>query len=101
MTLIEELRRMHEEHLIDIGPKITHQENGDIEINWSSNNDGFASITFTLCNTGDPDTGYDLDILVSNCDNVGPKEMLAQTNRCMQQFYELGLNTKFGRIVGD
>lgn len=102
MTLIEELQKSFDNHLTDLGPKITHLEDGNIEINWSSSNDGHASITFKLYDTGDDEQKtFDLDILVSNCDNVGPKEMLAQTTRCMQQFYDMGLNTRFGRIVGD
>lgn len=101
MSLIDELQALHDSHLTDLGPEFNHLDNGNIEITWSSNNDGHAEITFTLCYTGDPETGYDLDICVSNSDNVGPKEMLAQTTRCMQQFYDMGLNTKFGHIVGD
>lgn len=102
MNLAEELQSLFDNHLTDLGPTITHLENGNIEINWSSNNDGHASITFTLSDIGDPTVKhFDLDIAVSNCDNVGPKDMLAQTTRCMQQFYDMGLNTKFGQIIGD
>lgn len=101
MTLQEELQQRFDNHLTDLGPTITHQDDGNIEIVWSSTNDGHATITFTLLDTGDEETGYDLDISVSNNDNVGPREMLAQTARCMQQFYDMGLNTRFGRVVGD
>ena len=103
MSLIQELQKMSDEHLTNVGPSIFHLEDGSIEINWSSSNDGYASITFLLTDTGNDEEErvFDLDISISNNDNVSPKEMLAQTNRCMGQFYELGLNTKFGKIVGE
>lgn len=102
MNLAQELQTLFDNHLTDLGPEITHLEDGNIKINWSSNNDGHPSVTFLLLDTGDDEEKtYDLDINVSNCDNVGPKEMLAQTTRCMQQFYDMGLNTRFGRVVGD
>lgn len=102
-NLIQELLEQSENHLTNIGPEISEPDDaGNIEITWASNNDGYPSVTFTLLDTGDQEEKiYDLDITVSNCDNVGPITMLQHTTRCMKQFYEMGLNTRFGRIVGD
>lgn len=101
--LAKALREQADNHLTNIGPEISEpDEQGNIEIMWVTNNDGHPCVTFTLLDTGDQEEKiYDLDITVSNCDNVGPITMLQHTTRCMKQFYEMGLNTRFGRIVGD
>lgn len=76
----------------------------DILVIWESNNDGYASITIELWDIedgeGDEHT-YDAHFSVTNNDNVGPTTMLAQLQRCVEQFYAMGLNTKFGRIIGE
>lgn len=103
MNLTQILESLFDDHLTDQGPTITGpDEEGTISIVWESNNDGHPSVHFNLIDTGDDEEkAYDIEILVGNQDNVGPKEMVAQTVRCLQQFYEMGLNTRFGRIVGD
>jgi hypothetical protein len=103
MTLANELQALFDSHLTDLGPSISEpDENGDIFITWESNNDGHPTVVFKLCDIGDADVkSFDLDISIGNNDNVGPKEMLAQTLSCMKQFYDLGLNTRFGHVIGD
>ena len=93
----------HDRQLTDYDglPRITSAD-GKITVRWEVSNDGYAVVEFTLYDIGDDaEKVYDLDISVSNEDNVGPITMLAQLQKCMEQFYALGLNTKFGRIVGD
>lgn len=86
---------------LDWEPTITVSDS-EILVKWETNNDGHPTITFHLHDTGDDtDKAYDLDITVSNNDNVGPIDMLAQLQWCMQKFYDMGLNTRFGHIVGD
>lgn len=103
MTLAAQLQALFNSHLTDIGPTIVeHPESGNITITWESTNDGHPTVVFTLIDTGDDEErAFDLDISIGNNDNVGPKEMLAQTMSCMQQFYDMGLNTRFGTVIGD
>ena len=103
MNLANELQALFDSHLTDIGPTISEpDEYGNIEIRWESTNDGHPTVVFTLCDTGDTENkSFDLDISIGNNDNVGPKDMLAQTMSCLKQFYEMGLNTRFGTVVGD
>ena len=107
MNLAAELASMFDNHLTDdVGPVISGPDSdGTIKIQWESTNDGHPTVTFELFDTSNDDEDgskvYDLDIHIGNSDNVGPKEMMSQSIRCMQQFYQLGLNTKFGHITGD
>jgi hypothetical protein len=83
------------------GPEIKHLENGSIELSWSVTNDGHSSVTITLSDIGDPDEKiYDLSFHVDNSDNVGAITMLTQLQACVEQFYELGLDTRFGQVIG-
>lgn len=101
--LADELQSLFNSHLTDIGPTISEpDDSGNITITWESNNDGHPTVVFTLWDTGDSEEKcFDLGIEVGNNDNVGPKDMLAQTMVCMKQFYDMGLNTRFGQVVGD
>lgn len=103
LALAAQLQALFNSHLTDIGPTICNPDAmGNIEIKWESTNDGHPTVVFTLLDIGDADEKcFDLDINIGNNDNVGPKEMLAQTMSCMQQFYDMGLNTRFGRVIGD
>lgn len=102
-NLAQTLQDQFDTHLTDLGPVISEPDaEGNIVITWSSNNDGHACVIFTLCDIGDPDEkSYDLDISIGNCDNVGPREMMREANLCLEQFYSMGLNTRFGHVVGD
>lgn len=101
----QKLAALFDNHLTDLGPEISApDESGNITISWASNNDGHPIVTFELYDTGndeDEEKSFDLAISVDNCDNVGPVEMLLQTARCLKQFYDMGLNTRFGTVVGD
>ena len=103
MSLAAQLQALFNSHLTDIGPTISEpDEQGNITIKWESTNDGHPTVVFTLVDTGDDEErSFDLDINIGNNDNVGPKDMLAQTMSCMQQFYDMGLNTRFGRVTGE
>jgi hypothetical protein len=83
------------------GPEIKHLEDGSIELRWSVTNDGYASVTITLNDIGDEDEKiYDLSFHVDNSDNVGAITMLTQLQACVEQFYALGLDTRFGQVIG-
>ena len=118
MNLIETLQAQSDNHLTDLGPKVFTREEWlkephigspdpltvpDIQVIWESNNDGYASIVIELWDIedGEEERTYDAQFKVSNNDNVGPRDMLAQLQKCVEQFYALGLNTRFGHVIGD
>lgn len=124
MDLIQQLQDLSDNHLTNLGPTIVTRAEfieearkchaasfpnvefkepehvPDIQVIWETTNDGHARVVIELWDIGDPDEKiYDTQFTVCNCDNVGPRIMLSELQRCVEQFYEMGLDTKFGRIV--
>lgn len=92
-----------EKRLLENGPEVSQpDEKGNITITWGCEEFGCSIVKFTLLDLHDEtEKCYDLEITIENGETVGPIVMMQQTLRCMNQFYELGLNAKFGRITGD
>lgn len=76
----------------------------DITIEFRVGGSEGADVTIDLLDTGNDEDGvtqYDADIHVGNDDSVGPKFMLCALAACLERFYALGLDKKFGTITGE
>jgi hypothetical protein len=63
-----------------------------------------ADVMIDLLDTGNEDEGviqYDADIHIGNDDSTGPLFMLCALAACLERFYALGLDKKFGNVTGN
>lgn len=63
-----------------------------------------AEVIIDLNEAGEDDDGrlsFDMSINVGNDDSVGPVYMHAALGLVLESFYEQGLHTRWGRIIGD
>lgn len=76
----------------------------DITVEFQLGDSEGANVTIELIDTGNDEDGviqYDADIHIGNNDSTGPKFMLCALAACLERFYALGLDKKFGTITGD